>query len=94
MPSRDPFEKFVRAAVKQTFRVAGQEKQIHSINLLPHLDRDLFAHSPSIFSCEGQAGVNRVRIFPLERNEIDDCIAGNLGIMFFEELRVFQCVDD
>ena len=80
--------------MKQTFRIASQEKQIHAIDLFPHLDGDLFAYSPSIFSCEGQAGVNRVRIFPLERDEINDGFTRNLGVMFFEELGVFQCVND
>ena len=82
-----PFEKFVRAAMKQSFRIATQEKQIHAIDLFPHLDGDLFTDGPSIFPCKGQAGVNRIRVFPLERDEIDDCIAGDFGVVFFETAR-------
>src|SRR6478672_10666979 len=55
---KSPFEKLVSAAVKQTFGITSQEEQVHAIDLLPHLDGDLFAYGPGIFSCEGQAGVD------------------------------------
>ena len=91
---QSPFVKFVGATLKQPFRVAGQEKQIHPIDLFPHLDGDLFADGPSIFSREGHAGVNRVRIFPFEGDEINDRITGNLGIKLFEKFGVFQSEND
>ena len=93
-PFQDRFEELVRAVLKHALCVAGHEQQIESVNLLPHFNRDLLTHRPSIFPRESQARVNRVRIFPLERNEIDDRIACNRGIMLFEELRVLQCEND
>ena len=66
---QDPFEEFVGAALEHPFCCPGKKKQVHSINLFPHLNGDLFADGAGVFPCGGNAGINRVGIFPFEGDE-------------------------
>src|SRR5438105_4816329 len=64
-PCDDPLEKFVRTRLEQSRSLLALHEKIKSIDLLPHFARNLFAGGACVLACEGEAGMNRVRIFLL-----------------------------
>ena len=62
--------------------------------MLPNLVRQNVAQRAGVFARGGDTGVNRIRVLPFKGDEINDCVARNLGIELIEKLGVFQAEND
>ena len=90
----DALEKFVGARADQFLGRVALHKQIEAVDLLPHLARDLFARRSRIFSRARQTRHDRIRIFLLQADEIDDGPTVRLRIERGEKIVLFKRADD
>ena len=87
-------KEFIRAQPQHLFAALAFDEKIKPIDVLPHLARDLFPHRPRVFARRGETRVNRVRILPLQANEVDRRLAVGVLIERGEQFILFQRADD
>src|SRR5215469_16324616 len=85
-----PLKKLIGAGAEKLQPFARAEYKKHSVQLFPHLGRNLFADSSSVFSGESETGKDRIWILALERDEFDDRVTGKSRIKLLKELGILE----
>src|SRR6516225_7213824 len=90
----DATKKFIRAQPQHPFAGLTFDEKIEPVDVLPHLARDLLAHRSRVFARGGETRIDRVRVLPLQANEVDCRLTVRVLIKRGKKLVLFQRAND
>ena len=82
------FEKLVPALERPVVARGFGDREIETVDLLPHFRRNDFPHLARILPCRPQARNYRVRIVEVECQETDHVFGARLAVTAFKNLAV------